>query len=450
MNGDRITEAILRDGDVLQVGPFSFRMAVPAAPSVGPVRREQRYKHLERSRRNLARFVLAQRKKLQSLQQAMLGDSGPEPLDLQQKASGLRQRYREFEKRIRLLEQGERELSKDREAFNQERNDHWAKMKEAEQERDRRQQEAHAELEARRQELLNREKSMSETRQDPSEAFALLEQQRRAQEQAEKSLREQRAELVRMMADLRNMHEAMRSQKNGDVQALREENERLRLELAQSASGAATEAPSRLLDECKEFQEENQRLRQLLQEQRELLDELKTAPSAPAAPRENPDLDHFEAELNSYRQQLEADRQKLDEDMQQIRRSWTKPRAKWKWTSPANAPSWPANAPAWNGFAKKSASIPSACSATRASVKALSPSSASATALDRNGNNWSFAPCENGFHSTPRQRHRPPVLVAYALVWRIFIQKTRNSAILVSEACNPMPPINPNHKAIQP
>jgi pSer/pThr/pTyr-binding forkhead associated (FHA) protein len=311
LNGDRITEATLQDGDILQVGPFSFRLVLPAGPKKGPARHDERSRHLERSRRKLAQMALAHRKKLQSLQQAMLGDSGPLQLDLNQKVSGLRRRYRDFEQRIRQLEEGERDLTKDREAFDQERKEQLARIKKAEQELDRRQKEVHADLEARRQEILAQEKAMTESRPTQSEASAQLEQQRQAQEQAEKSLREQKAELVRMMADLRQMHETIRSQKNVDVQALREENERLR------NLSTAGQSP-KLLEEIKELQEENLRLRQLLQEQRELMEELKNAKPA-AAPREDVDLDHFEAELNAYRQQLEADRQKLDEEMEQIK-----------------------------------------------------------------------------------------------------------------------------------
>jgi len=312
LNGDRITEATLHDGDILQIGPFSFRLVLPAGQKKGAARRNDRSRHLERSRRKLAQFALGHRKKLQSLQQAMLGDSGPAQLDLNQKVSGFRRRYRDFEQRIRQLEEGERDLSKDRETFDKERKEELARIKKAEQELDRRQKEVHADLQARRQEILAQEKAMNESRPTQSEAFAQLEQQRQAQEQAEKSLREQKAELVRMMADLRQMHETIRSQKNVDVQALREENERLR---NQSGGGQSP----KLLDEIKELQEENLRLRQLLQEQRELMEELKNARPAAAPPREDVDLDHFEAELNAYRQQLEADRQKLDEEMQQIK-----------------------------------------------------------------------------------------------------------------------------------
>jgi hypothetical protein len=121
-----------------------------------------------------------------------------------------------------------------------------------------------------------------------------------------------------MMADLRKMHDAIRSQKNADVQALLEENERLKMQLSESAGNAAGEPSPKLLDEIKELQEENLRLRDLLQEQRELLEELKNAPAA-RAPRDNADLENFETELNRYQQELEADRQKLDEETEQIK-----------------------------------------------------------------------------------------------------------------------------------
>ena len=63
VNGDLVHESVLRDGDVLQVGPFSFRVQLPGGASPA-ASREVRYKHLERSRRNLARLALALRQKL--------------------------------------------------------------------------------------------------------------------------------------------------------------------------------------------------------------------------------------------------------------------------------------------------------------------------------------------------------------------------------------------------
>jgi len=62
LNGDMIQESVLHDGDVLQVGPFSFRVQLPAGAKVPS--REARAKHLEHSRRNLARLALALRQRL--------------------------------------------------------------------------------------------------------------------------------------------------------------------------------------------------------------------------------------------------------------------------------------------------------------------------------------------------------------------------------------------------
>src|SRR5207245_1410785 len=124
-NGDSVKDGLLHDGDVLQVGPFCFRVYLPGAlGSSGS--REGRQRHVEGSRRNLARLALAQRKKLKDLK-ALL-EISLTPGDLQRKASGLRSRVREFEKRLAELHQRERELAKDRELLDQERAAHQAKV----------------------------------------------------------------------------------------------------------------------------------------------------------------------------------------------------------------------------------------------------------------------------------------------------------------------------------
>ena len=63
VNGDVIKESVLHDGDVLQVGLFSFRVEIPKG-SAKVTLREARSKHVERSRRNLARLALALRRRL--------------------------------------------------------------------------------------------------------------------------------------------------------------------------------------------------------------------------------------------------------------------------------------------------------------------------------------------------------------------------------------------------
>lgn len=69
VNGDAVKEGLLHDGDLLQIGPFCLRVEVPAPWGQSTVRegREARWRHLERSRRNLARLALIQRKRMQDL-----------------------------------------------------------------------------------------------------------------------------------------------------------------------------------------------------------------------------------------------------------------------------------------------------------------------------------------------------------------------------------------------
>src|SRR5438128_2118477 len=94
LNGDRIKECLLHDGDVLQVGPFCFRVSLPARPGKGGSR-EDRQRHVEHSRRNLARLAWGQRKVVKDLK-GLLELSALTPATLKRKASGLRARVRDF------------------------------------------------------------------------------------------------------------------------------------------------------------------------------------------------------------------------------------------------------------------------------------------------------------------------------------------------------------------
>jgi predicted component of type VI protein secretion system len=118
VNGESVAEAGLRDGDMVQIGPFSFRAQLPQArqPLAGPVV-ESRQARLERKRANLVRLALAQRRRLQQLERALA--DGPvrsrEFAQLAMTASGLRRRVREFQQRLAQLEEGERELLRSQE-----------------------------------------------------------------------------------------------------------------------------------------------------------------------------------------------------------------------------------------------------------------------------------------------------------------------------------------------
>jgi pSer/pThr/pTyr-binding forkhead associated (FHA) protein len=131
LNGDRIIEATLHDHDILQVGPFSFEVNVPTTKPIGTSVLEARCQHLERSRRNLVRLALAYRKRLCDWQQ--LGDSGAVMFDVHRRASGLRRRFRDFEQRVRQLEDAERGVTRDRELLDCELRERLGRLKKAEQ-----------------------------------------------------------------------------------------------------------------------------------------------------------------------------------------------------------------------------------------------------------------------------------------------------------------------------
>jgi pSer/pThr/pTyr-binding forkhead associated (FHA) protein len=130
LNGDRIVEATLRDRDILQIGPFSFEVGVPAVKAASSTVLETRCRHLERSRRNLVRLALAYRERLRDWQQ--LSDSGVVSFDVHRKASSLRRRYRDFEQRLRQLEQSERDLTRDRELLDCELHERLGRLQKAE------------------------------------------------------------------------------------------------------------------------------------------------------------------------------------------------------------------------------------------------------------------------------------------------------------------------------
>ncbi len=289
---------------------------------------------------------------------------------------------REYDQRCGLLEQAERDLSRDRDALAQEADSFRARVQPAEEElaRQRAQLEAQGParpplaeeqapaatveearpLELRRQELeayarhlgqvgrrlrqrqeqgvqqqeqLTRgfqvmqceqqenTKMREEWAKEQAEAGARLAQQRAALAQAEASLREQRTELTKMMAELKQMQEAIRTQHSAELSALRTENAQLHHLLAER-DRERVEAAERAASNApatEEARAETDLLRQLLHEKDALLEELRQQVQQQPAPKPITDIDSYEAELNEFRRQLEGDRKKLNEEIEQLR-----------------------------------------------------------------------------------------------------------------------------------
>jgi len=312
LNGNVIRDTMpLRDSDILQVGPFSFRVHLPTgSPSARPSR-EQR---LDNSRRNLARLALAQRRRLRQLQAGAGGQEVEQrQADLDRQTAALRDRGLVYDQRFERLDQAERDLNRDRQAMAQESEVLRARVQQLELDQLTRGIQA---MQLEQQESM---KTREEWTREQAEATTRLAQQRAALTQAEASLREQRAGLSRMMAELKQMQETIRNQQNADGEALRRENEQLHQLLAERDRERVEAAQAQPGDDqaARELRAENDLLRQLLQEKDALLGELRR--EAPKAPAPVTDVSTYEAELNEFQRQLESDRQKLNAEIEQLR-----------------------------------------------------------------------------------------------------------------------------------
>jgi pSer/pThr/pTyr-binding forkhead associated (FHA) protein len=156
LNGTPITEALLHDGDTLQIGPFSFQVYLPAGvlaprPSAAPPDLIQR---LQRSRQKLARLALARRRRLREHLAARprgpsTGDLAERQAELNRQAATVREQQREMEQRSRQLEKAERDIICDRETLDKEFAALQERVQKTDQELTRRQQEVEADIRAR-------------------------------------------------------------------------------------------------------------------------------------------------------------------------------------------------------------------------------------------------------------------------------------------------------------
>lgn len=290
LNGNAVKNAALTDGDILQIGPFSFELKLPAglvnAPAIDP-------QHLERaqqSRRKLARLAWQLRRRLG---RAAAGQSG-----LADKAADLKAKIRSYDQKLSQLESSERELAAEREQLAKDREAQRQRVQHVEADLARRLQEneeqiraqwaefqqhcagetaraqaalaagavpapeALEQLQRRRHELaelegrlkdqqaacvsmdrqirdaheqLERERRDFTARKarwdaEQEQARVEAERQRAAAQQAETGMRAQKAELTRMLTDLKVVQEELRNQPRADHKPLQQENQTLQQE----------------------------------------------------------------------------------------------------------------------------------------------------------------------------------------------------------------------------
>jgi hypothetical protein len=227
------------------------------------------------------------------------------------------------DEKARSLEIREREL----ESLSQ----HLLKTRQGLREQEERFQQARQQLAFDSQKMQREQKARVEEwekwNRETAEAAQRLTQQREGNSQAEAALRQQREELVRMMTELKQVHEAARREENVDLAGLRRENALLRQQVAEleqhsSRASGATLCEDNLTAELEQLRTRLGQLSRLLSEKDALIEELRQpqAVTIPVPPAES--LDSYEAELNRFRHQLETEKHALQDEVRdfQVRR----------------------------------------------------------------------------------------------------------------------------------
>lgn len=128
VNGRVVHDTLLDDGDIIQIGAFTFQVSLPTGhtpmPANGvPERSPARNERLQRSRRRLAERALALRRRLREQARAMIDERitlARERVELHQLSESLRTKQRDFELRMTRLELSERDLATDRSTLEKE------------------------------------------------------------------------------------------------------------------------------------------------------------------------------------------------------------------------------------------------------------------------------------------------------------------------------------------
>jgi pSer/pThr/pTyr-binding forkhead associated (FHA) protein len=373
VNGNFPKHNALADGDVLQVGPFCFKVIIPLVVQAAAVKLDVNvFEHNRRARERLIQLALRLRTRLRR--------KGAEvEAGLQKKANELRDRIRHYDQRFNQLESAERDLEGDREKLQREREAHLTHMQKVEEDLGNRLEAAEQEIKTRwqefqqrcqkdeahnieqakqikqhRQELEqksanlqrdrvafaeqqkqqvgeNNDKSENEAEEtmklkeqwavQQAELNAILEKQRFALDQAETALLEQRTELAHILNELREIKVTPQAAPESDSRGLAQENEELRRMLGEYESRLAqVETPSsQPAEPCQELEGlkgENELLRRLLEEKETYLEELRNHVPAPtmnqtqiAAP-----VPAGNGDLESYEAELNRYRQQLEVD----------------------------------------------------------------------------------------------------------------------------------------
>jgi pSer/pThr/pTyr-binding forkhead associated (FHA) protein len=280
INGESVKIGLLHDGDIVNLGPFSFEFRMPVAlfPNDGARLDPVKVDHWKESRRRLGQLALKLRKRLRG--------ASPREQEWAQKGNLLKEKIRCYDQRLGELEAAEEELTQERQQLAKETESHRQRVQAIEKQLADRLAQADQEVRQRWQEFQqrcqaeeaapkaaterNEPAGLSEThlrdleeqynrrhdqlQREQEEFTTMKEQWVKDQNKSSATLDEQqaalaqkKAELVRMMGDLKKMQEDLRKQAKPDIRALHDEVERLQranAELrAHAEAASASETP---------------------------------------------------------------------------------------------------------------------------------------------------------------------------------------------------------------
>lgn len=279
VNGENVRNSRLQDGDIVNLGPFSFEFRLP--PSLFPTESGRpdplKVEHWIQSRRKLGQLALKLRKRLRH------GIPSTNEQEWAQKAHLLKEKIRCYDQRLRELEEAEEELAAERSQLERSTEDQRRRVQAMEADLAQRIEDVEAQIRNRWQEFQQRckaEESRAKASESSSERPSLgndelrsylitleeqlahqqeqlhreqeeftkmkeqwvkaqsktssaLEDQQASLAEQESAVRAQKAELARMMAELRKMQEDLRKQARPDVRILQETLERSQRENAE-------------------------------------------------------------------------------------------------------------------------------------------------------------------------------------------------------------------------
>lgn len=336
LNGKPVTDELLTDGDILQVGTFSFEVQLPPGERPRPV--DDAYvRRLGRSRRNLARLALSLRKQLRVVQSSLRSQE-----EVDQQADRLRSIQRDWEHRRKQMEQADAAARAEREALEKSLTERVRQVEELEAALAQRQEEAQARLQEGRRELDEARRQVEESIEQrvaglqaaavdvapPSKALNELERSSRKLARFARRLRRSHQQLQEQARELAREHlRLIGTDKNGeDVQS---RIEALEAQVAQqqaqleakdkemAALQALEDAQSAFLEVSggAQMQAMIANLRQQIKQRDELLDRLNQRLAFYTSSPNAEDMASYEEELNRYRVEIERDRREMNEQM---------------------------------------------------------------------------------------------------------------------------------------